>query len=667
MRNRAPLEQNAFYPLPLGAIEPRGWLRKQLEVQAAGLTGHLDEFWPSLMPDSAWLGGNGEAWERGPYFLDGLLPLAYLLDDAALKAKANRWIEWTLAHQRPNGEIGPPQNNDWWPRMVMLKALTQYYEATGDPRVIPLMQRYFAYQLAELRRRPLEAWGKYRWQDNVASIVWLYNRTGDANLLDLARLLRKQGFDWKMDYEHFPYTTKTSRASLGLDNASNTDRAMAAHGVNNAMALKASPVAWLVSNNPADRQAIYQQIGELEKYHLLPNGMYSGDEHFAGDDPSQGVELCAVVESMFSWEQAIAILGDPRFADRLERITFNALPGTISDDMWSHQYDQQPNQIACTRAPRQWTSNGPDSNLFGLEPTFGCCTANMHQGWPKFTESLWMSPRDGGLAAIAYAPSHVSTQLADGSTISIEETTDYPFRDAIEFIIHTARHTQFPLVLRIPGWAPGAQLSLNHRIFKNITPGCTAPAFDGRIHVERHDAASGHCPGEFYTLQRTWREGDTVSLRLPMVPRITRWYRNSAAVERGPLLFSLAIGAKWEKLQQHAEHSADWQLTPKSDWNYALDLDPANAASHFKTIEFPVYKAPFSADHPAVELLTTGQQIPAWAVFENSAGPLPQSPVAATSPRTKLILIPYASAKLRITAFPVAAPALQSAKPTSSQ
>src|SRR5258707_536615 len=126
VRNRAPLEPNAFYALPLGAIEPRGWLRKQLQIQATGLTGHLDEFWPDLMPDSAWLGGKGEAWERGPYFLDGLLPLAYLLDDPGLKAKSNRWIEWTLTHQQADGEIGPTQNNDWWPRMVMLKALTQY-------------------------------------------------------------------------------------------------------------------------------------------------------------------------------------------------------------------------------------------------------------------------------------------------------------------------------------------------------------------------------------------------------------------------------------------------------------------------------------------------------------------------------------------------------------
>ena len=71
VRNRAPLQPNAYDPLPLGAIEPKGWLRNQLEIQAAGLTGHLDEFWKDVGPDSGWLGGAGESWERGPYYLDG--------------------------------------------------------------------------------------------------------------------------------------------------------------------------------------------------------------------------------------------------------------------------------------------------------------------------------------------------------------------------------------------------------------------------------------------------------------------------------------------------------------------------------------------------------------------------------------------------------------------
>src|SRR6201994_3848586 len=168
----------------------------------------------------------------------------------------------------------------------------------------------------------------------------------------------------------------------------------------------------------------------LDAYHGLPNGIFRADEHLAGPDPSQGTELCTVVETMFSYEQDFAILGSAQIADRLERVTYNALPATLSNDMWLHQYDQQPNQIACTRAHRQWSTNGPDSNLFGLAPHFGCCTANLHQGWPKFVSSMWMGTADGGLVVAAYAPSEVNVNVS-GHPVRIREETEYPFRDSV--------------------------------------------------------------------------------------------------------------------------------------------------------------------------------------------------------------------------------------------
>ncbi|HZS55240.1 MAG TPA: beta-L-arabinofuranosidase domain-containing protein, partial [Bryobacteraceae bacterium] len=435
--NRAPLQANAFNPLPLGAVRPLGWLLRQEQIQGSGLTGHLDEFWNDVGPNSGWLGGTGESWERGPYYLDGLLPLAYQLGDPTLIAKAKKWIEWTLNSQQANGQFGPVKNNDWWPRMVMLKALTQYQEVTGDPRVIPFMTRYFQFELKELPGRPLKDWGKYRWQDNAYTVLWLYNRTGDKQLLQLARLLHQQGYNWEAQFANFQYTAKQSREKLGLgEHNPLPDIAMQTHGVNNAMALKTAPVWWLVTGAVSDQTALYRQLAMLDKYHGLPNGMFSADEHFAGLDPSQGTELCAVVESMFSYEQAFAILGDSQLADRLERVSYNALPATLSTDMWSHQYDQQPNQIACTRAHRQWSTNGADSNLFGLEPNFGCCTANLHQGWPKLVSNLWMATPDDGLVTVAYSPSEVRARLA-GKDISITEDTEYPFRGAVRLTVHT--------------------------------------------------------------------------------------------------------------------------------------------------------------------------------------------------------------------------------------
>lgn len=645
-RNRAPLSASKFYQLPLTAIKPRGWLRRQLQVQADGLTGYLDEFWSDLSPNSAWLGGSGEGWERGPYYTDGLVPLAYLLDDPKLKAKADRWVGWTLQNQRSDGSIGPEKNKDWWPNMIMLKALAQYYEATGDGRVLPLMQRYFRYHLQQSRERPLFEWAKYRWGEEVWSVLWLYNRTGDKSLLDLAQALHRQGFDWKQHFADFKYPAKVTREQIGLvNNVGNTDRAMSTHGVNNAMAMKYEALWSLVSRDESDRHSVYQMLDRLDKYHLLPNGMHSADEHYAGANPSQGVELCDVVETMFSLENLIGILGDARLGDRLERIAFNALPGTFTGDMWAHQYDQQPNQIACDIKPRNWTTNGNEANVFGLEPHFGCCTANMHQGFPKLAASLWMATAEGGgLAAVAYAPSEVNTFVKNSVPVSVIETTEYPFRQTISFTINPAHTVAFPLQLRIPTWATDASLTVN---------GVKQP---------------GVKAGAFHTIARQWKRGDQVTLTLPLHVRTSTWLNNSVAVERGPLVFSLRLGEEFRRINQGMSKpapppAADWEIEPTSAWNYGLLIPAANFEQAVRVIEKPVGDLPFTAAGAPVEIRLKARRVPQWSLDNNSAAPPPPSPVSTREPLETVTLIPYGAAKLRITAFPQIVGSAQRLKP----
>lgn len=634
--NRGPLQPGRLALLPLGAVKPRGWLRRQLRIQADGLSGHLDEFWPDVGSNSGWLGGTGESWERGPYFVDGLVPLAYLLDDARLIRKARAWMDWTLTHQSSEGWIGPPKNTDWWPNMVMLKALTQYQEVTGDPRVVPLMQRYFAYHLAHGGERPLREWAAYRWADELVSVLWLYNRTGDASLLELARLLHAQGIDWKRHFTDFTFTEKTTQQQLGLDKPNPhglPDAAMRAHGVNNAMAWKTSAVWSQVSGEADDREAIHRALEVLDRYHGLPNGMFSADEHYAGTDPSEGVELCAVVEALYSLQHVIAVTGDPALADRAERIAFNALPATFSPDMWAHQYDQQPNQVLCSLRDRQWVSNGPEANLFGVEPNFGCCTANMHQGWPKLVQSLWMATPDHGIAAMVYAPSEVHTIVADKTMVSIEEDTDYPFRGVVRFQVKPAARVRFPFLVRIPGWATDARVLVN------------GTAIDG-VHA-----------GDLTRIDRVWTRGDRVELQMTMTPRTSQWYRGSVAIERGPLVFALGIAEEWKPVTGIMKKPApapghDWEVHPASAWNYGLVLDPRTIASSIQIRERQVGRSPFSPAGAPVEMRVTGRRLPEWTLVNGSAGPLPQSPVASTQPDEMLTLIPYGAAKLRVTAFP---------------
>jgi hypothetical protein len=338
-----------------------------------------------------------ESWERGPYYLDGLLPLAYLLQDEALISQTKPWIEWTLSSQRPDGQFGPLENDDWWSRMVMMKVLIQFEEVTGDERVIPFLLKYLRYQFDNLAIRPFTEWANPRAGENLLCIHWVYNRTEESFLLELAEKVHGQSFDWTRIFTDFPYW----RYQTSFDHHTQV--------VNVAMGLKEPALYFLHSGNPLHRDAAKQGIQSLMTYHGQLHGMFSGDEWLAGTHPSQGVELCAVVEYMYSLEHLVRILGDGMYGDILEKVAFNALPATISADWTSHQYVQQVNQVKCTVEHRNWTENRDDANMFGLEPNFGCCTANMHQGWPKFVSHLWMGTIEGGLASISYAPCCIKT------------------------------------------------------------------------------------------------------------------------------------------------------------------------------------------------------------------------------------------------------------------
>ncbi len=629
IKNRKPLAANTFYHLPLCSIRPAGWLKQQLKIQADGLGGHLDETWADVGPNSSWLGGTGESWERGPYFLDGLIPLAYLLDNAVLKAKAQNYIEWILNNTASTGMIGPKSNDDWWPRMVAVKALAQYHEATSDPRVIPVLEEYFAYQLNQLPTRPLRDWGRFRAHDEILILIWLFNRTGKQELLDLAKLLHRQSYDWQALFANFPFKEPVTAEFLKRNHTDSRglgDLELSAHGVNNAMAVKVSAVWHLLSHCEEDRTAVKRQLAALDQYHGMPNGMFSCDEHLAGLDPSHGSELCSVVEYMFSLEQSLAILGDAALGDRLERLAFNALPGTFTNDMWAHQYDQQSNQIECSLHRKPWTTNGPESNLFGLEPNFGCCTANFHQGWPKFTASLFMLSDDDGLVAAAYSPCELDTVIR-GIPVHVREETEYPFRNTVRMTINPASPLTAPLLLRIPGWANGTSIEVN---------GKSEPKPQPRTFAE---------------VNRTWQAGDVVEIKFPFQPHASRWFHESVAIERGPLVFSYPIGESWVKLADRGL-TADWQVFPTSPWNYAIRVTPENPGTAVSVSEAPLTERPFAAQPAAVCLTVKARKVPSWRSEDGAANAIPPSPVSSDQPEESIQLVPYAAAKLRITAFP---------------
>jgi hypothetical protein len=618
----------AFRPLPLGAIRPEGWLRRQLQIQADGLTGHLDEFWPDVA-QSQWFGGKAEGWERAPYWLDGVIPLAWVLGDQELQAKVKRRVDQIVAGQRADGWYAPyppdasAKSYDLWAVLLANKALVQFHEATGEARVLAAVVRNLQALRAALDRTPLFGWGRYRWFEGLVAVFYVYERTGEAWLLDLARQLHAQGFDYRNFYGGVDVSAPTPRRGLWT---------WEKHVVNTAMALKAYALAWRLTREDADRSFPRHMLAILDRYHGQVTGMFTGDECLAGRNPVQGTELCAVVEALYSLEQLLALTGDPAWGDRLERVAFNALPATFAPDMWSHQYDQQVNQVQCTINPEHmWTSNGPEANIFGLEPNYGCCTSNMHQGWPKFVAHLWMHTPDPGIAAVAYAPSTVQFNIR-GTPVRIVLQTDYPFREALTLTVTTAKAARFPLFLRVPAWAAGATVRLAN----------------GRERALR--------PGSFHRLEQKWEGSVGIALRFPMRGTVASGYNQAATIERGPLVYSLKLAesrtrVNADKPQRELPHG-DFEIRPSPPWNYGLVVEQSNPAGSVAFEERPVGEKPFSPDGAGVIARAKGRRLPGWKLEHGWAGEIGPGPHTSSEPLEDLTLIPYGCTNIRVTEFP---------------
>ncbi|WP_207505033.1 beta-L-arabinofuranosidase domain-containing protein [Telluribacter humicola] len=640
-----------FIELPLGAVKPTGWLRNQLMIMQKGTTGHLDEVHAKISKDNGWLGGKGDGWEETPYWLDGAVPLAYLLDSKPLQEKVLKYINWTLDHQRPSGYFGPitkaereqgvqitadncEQGEDWWPKMIMLKVLQQYYTATQDPRVIPFMTKYFHYQLQSLKKCPVGKWTEWatsRGTDNAMMAQWLYSITKDRSLLELASLIEAQSFPWSTWLGNRDW-------AIGAATNQNSQNWMHRHAVNVGMALKAPAINYQRTNDEAYLKALKTGFNDLMTLHGLPMGIFSGDEDLHGNDPTQGVELCAIVESMFSLEKIISITGDIHYMDALERMTFNALPTQTTDDFNAKQYFQIANQVQVSRGVFDFSLpfDREMNNVFGMRSGYTCCLANMHQGWTKFAQHLWYTTPGKGLAALAYAPNQLKAKVgSDNTEITINEVTNYPFDDVIHFEINTPKAVAFPFQLRIPAWCKEATVTVNGKKISTVKG------------------------GQLYTHHQTWKNGDKLTLHLPMEVTTSNWAKNSRTIERGPLVYALRLEEQWEEGHNEAEGQY-YSIYPKGDWNYGLvEQVIKEPLKNVQVTTRPITDSFVWNIHNApIELKTTARKIPGWQLVDGLA----RQPVTdrnglykgKVSDATETItLIPYGCTKVRIVAFPV--------------
>ena len=617
--NRAPLLPTPFVTLPLGSIRARGWLLEQLHLQRDGLTGHAHDLLPAVK-QSAWRDGQGEDWEKGPYYLKGLVPLAYTLDDEKLKATVLSWVEPILASQRDDGFFGPKQNDDWWPRMVATYLLRDYAEATNDARIEPFLTRYYRHMNENVFKRPLQVWATARAGDEIDTIFWLYNRTGDEFLLTLADGLKEQMIGW---------------TDIFTDNTFGERGWMEQHNVNVPQALKMPPVYYQRSKNARDRDAFKIGLANLDRDHGSSFGINNGAEKLSGRSPGAGVETCSIVEKLLSSHTAMRILGDASIGDNIEVLAFNALPAALSSDIHQHVYYTIANHVKAPLGKLGFDDDHGDDVTPAPRAGFPCCCYNLHMGWPKIAQHAWAATADEGLALMINAPSQVSAPVAGGRIANIECQTNYPFEETLNLTLDIDAPATFPLKLRVPVWCENAQIKVNGV------------------------AQAQPKAGEFATINRRWQSGDQVEFVLPMPVRVTRGVQNSASVTRGPLLFALALNENWKPFgagqREGAPGFESYEIETDSPWNFALEFDENDAARSFSVKQSAMSANPFATGKSPISLQTPARRVSDWAMRPTGVAAFdpPQSPVAATGDAQTITLVPFGSQMLRISDFPV--------------
>jgi hypothetical protein len=623
--NRKPLLPSPMIKLPIGAIEPHGWLRHQLELEAQGMTGRLPEVskWCKF-EGNAWASAKGEGhsgWEELPYWLKGYGDLGYVLRDEQIIREARRWIDAVLASQEESGWFGPRSlktslkgKPDLWPHMVMLNVLQSFYEYTGDVRVLPFMTKYHQW----LNEQPPDTfgngyWPKIRFGDNIETAYWLYNRTGDRFLLDLTKKIHENMANWTGDVINW-------------------------HNVNIAQGFREPGVFYAQAGDGKFLEAAERNYRKVKgMYGQFPGGGFAGDENCRPgfQDPRQGFETCGIVEFMHSFEMLTRISGQPLWSDRCEEIGFNSFPAALTPDWKGLHYLTSANMVQLDRGNK---APGVENSgtMFSYSPfeVYRCCQHNVSHGWPYFAEELWLATYDRGLCASLYSACSVTARVGSGTEVKIREETDYPFGETIRLKLSTPSPVSFPLYLRIPGWCKEAGIKINSRPVSPKTRACS-----------------------YAVLNREWKEGDTVELNLPMHVTVHEWPKNqnSVSVDYGPLTFALKIGEKWVR---YGNDNAwpEWEVYPTTPWNYGLVLEQGDPAKSLEVSRKSGHLAenPFTPETVPLAIRANGKRIPQWTLDKlGLLNKLQVSPVKSEEPLEKITLIPMGAARLRIASFPL--------------
>jgi len=618
-----------FQDASLAKVQPKGWLKEFLMRQKSGLTGHPEAmsypydrpWWNDALqkedvPEVFWW-----PYEQTAYYWDAATRLGLVLHDQDLNAKAKKVIDNVLQNPQRNGRLGPNLFPIQWPIAVFFRALQAEYLATSDPELLKSLHKHFStYSVKDVA-------DGLRHVVNIEGILWTYGLTGDRELLNTAELAYAE----------------SNRLALGgeltFDMCASPDL-LDIHGVTHMEEAKLPAMLYSYTGKKKYLDAAVNVMLKVDRDHMLPDGIPSSKENLAGRDPLESHETCDITDTTWTWGYLLQATGDATWADRIERAIFNAGPGAVSKDFKQMQYFSSPNQVIATgesnHNPMFYGSTWMQYRPFNQVE---CCIGDGQRFMPNFAARMWMRDAKGGIVAALYGPSANEFQV-DGATVKVEEQTEYPFGETITFRFAASKPAKVPFTFRIPGW-------------------CTRPA----VWVNGNQYDGMLKPGTFVSVNLDIKDAATVKLSLPMQAKILPWLDYGVYVERGPILYALAVPEKvatdmklYDNIGGKKFVGPDFpalDLRPNGPWNYAL---AAASAKSLKVVKAGKKGYPFDPGNAPLVIRVPAKLVKNWTLVENRyTPPVPKKGSFQTEKADEWItLVPYGSTRLRLAVFPQA-------------
>jgi len=568
-----------FQNLPFGSIKPKGWLKVQMQKDVDGYLGNLDKLVPDLINDPIYGTGRlhknsqfkdlgnlkaGDAAGSDQYkwwnsetqsnWWDAYIRNVFLINDAAGISKVEKYIQRILATQDEDGYLGiydkelrynfNSENGELWAKATLYRGLLAYYEFTKDEKVFVAIKKAVE---NVMENYPINASSPFnsgtKFNGGVSHgltftdvLDRMYFLTGDKKYVAYALFL----------YQDFSNTYQ-SEEDIQLKNILNPAYKLKSHGVHTFEHMRPLIVATYAANNEEFKKALEIYLKRIEQVITITGGAI-GDEWIAGrtaDATHTGYEYCSLQELLDSYSLLLQKTGSAKYGDAIENIFFNAAQGARNPNHSCVAYLKTDNSFEMMGTKNGEVEADRKQTRYKYSPAHQdvavCCNPNAGRISPYFIQNSWMKENENTLVATLISPNILETTVVK-TKITIENETNYPNENDLNFKIKLEKPTQFTVKIRKPTWVKSISTKEKYTL-----------------------------ENDFIVISRKFNVEDAIRLNLSAEVMIKADNNNKKYFSYGPLIFGKSIEAEEILAKTYATGFSDFNYQPVSSNKYLLE------------------------------------------------------------------------------------------------